>query len=139
LTGVTDDATDPSVEVIRMVTTDVISKFGAKDDPLNISVRIKKRGPAPIGGGEVLVHVPQVKSLRPISLMDVGKVKRVGGLAWSSGAVPKNLVNGLIEGAKGVLLNLLPNISIHTDHHSGKGAGPSVKAERRQGKAQSRL
>jgi len=124
LTGVTNDPTDPSVDVIRMVTTGVIRQFGG-DEPLDIDVQIKKRGPAPIGGGEVVVRVPQVKALRPISLMDAGRVKRVRGVAWTSGKVPAGLVNGLIDGAKGTLLSLLPDVHIYTDHAKGKQAGPS--------------
>lgn len=87
--------------------------------------QIKKRGAPPEGGGEVYLRVPVVKSLSPINLLDEGMIKRVRGIAYTTKISPQ-MANRLVDGARGILNNLLPDVYIYTDHFKGKDSGLSV-------------
>ena len=51
-------------------------------------MKVKKRGFAPLGGGEVLVRQMYAKKLESVSIMDEGKVKRVRGWVTSAKVEP---------------------------------------------------
>lgn len=51
-------------------------------------------------------------------------VKRIRGIA-SSVRVSPAIANRIVESAKGVLLNFLPDVYIHTDHRKGSASGKS--------------
>jgi len=108
------------------------------------SLQIKKRGAPPGGGGEVFFKCPMVQQLKPILLIDEGKVKRVRGVAsvplcsalLCSAAIQTHLTacryttrcspqhaNRMVDTARGVLNNLLPDVYIYTDHYKGKESG----------------
>jgi RNA 3'-terminal phosphate cyclase-like protein len=121
LTGITNDELDPSVDIIRTVSLNLLKKFGIEDA---IELKIKKRGAPPEGGGEVLLKVPVVKALSPIDLLDEGKIKRVRGIAYTTKISPQ-IANRVVDGARGILNNLLPDVYIYTDHFKGKDSGLS--------------
>lgn len=52
--------------------------------------QVVKRGARPLGGGEVVLRVPIMKTLPPISLTDEGMVKRIRGVAYSMKVSPQN-------------------------------------------------
>lgn len=54
----------------------------------------------------------------------MGKVKRVRGVVYTARVSPA-FANRMVESAKGVLLNFLPDVYIHTDHCKGDKAGKS--------------
>ena len=60
------------------------------------------RGAPPLGGGEVHLRLPVVRSLPPVSLVDEGMVKRVRGVAFSTRVSPQ-CSNRMVDGARGVL------------------------------------
>jgi len=122
LTGVTNHQLDPSPDMIKSSCFNVLKRFLLDDTGLELV--IKKRGCAPSGGGVVLFKCPVKKSLRPINMMDQGKIKRIRGVAWAVGVSP-SVVNRLVEEAKGHLLKFLPDIYIYTDHAKGAGGGKS--------------
>lgn len=78
----------------------------------------------PDGGGEILFKCPVRKNLRPIQNLNPGMVKRIRGTVYASKVSPA-LANRTVESAKGVLLNFLPDIYIHTDQNRGKLSGNS--------------
>jgi hypothetical protein len=45
-------------------------------------LQIKKRGAAPLGGGEVQFLCPIVKSVNTLNFVDPGKIKRIRGIAY---------------------------------------------------------
>ncbi|PIK51705.1 RNA 3'-terminal phosphate cyclase-like protein [Apostichopus japonicus] len=121
LRGVTSNQIDPSVDVIKAVSIQVLKKFGI-DEGLELTVT--KRGSPPLGGGEVIFKCPIRRNLRPLQLLKAGKVKRIRGVAFSTRVSPA-FVNRMVEGARSVLNNFLTDIYIHTDHMKGPKSGKS--------------
>lgn len=83
-----------------------------------------KRGAKPGGGGEVIFKCPTKLKLLPINLTDPGKIKRVRGVAYAMRVAPA-VCNRMVEQAKGVLLKLLPDVYIVSDHQKRDAAGNS--------------
>lgn len=54
----------------------------------------------------------------------MGKVKRIRGVAYAVRVSP-TIANRIVESAKGILLNFLPDVYIHTDHCKGERGGTS--------------
>lgn len=81
-------------------------------------------GMRPGGGGEVVFTCPVKKQLRPIQLLDAGMVKRIRGISYALRVSPA-IANRMVDTAKGVLLNFLPDVYINTDQCRGKQSGKS--------------
>ena len=43
--------------------------------------QIKKRGAAPLGGGQVIFKCPVVRHLKTLNFMQKGKIKKIRGVA----------------------------------------------------------
>lgn len=78
----------------------------------------------PLGGGEVIFKCPVRKQLRPVQLLDSGMVKRIRGTAFALRVSPA-IANRIVDKAKGVLLNFIPDVYISTDQCRGKQSGKS--------------
>lgn len=100
LRGVTSDGTDPGVDVWRTVTLPLLRKITGIED--GFELKVVARGAPPKGGGEVILKIPVLKSLPPISLVDEGMVKRIRGVAFSMRVSPQSS-NRMVDGARGVL------------------------------------
>lgn len=126
LTGITNDSIDVSVDTWRTVTLPLLRQLiGEEGTQGAFELKIVRRGSAPGGGGEILLSIPTLKGkIPPISLLDEGLVKRVRGIAYATKMAPQT-TNRLVDGARGVLNKLLPDVYIFTDHMSGKEAGES--------------
>jgi len=122
LKGVTNDANDPSVDTCLSGAIPVLKRFLVVNDGL--ALNITKRGMAPEGGGEVVFKCPVRKQLKPIQLVDQGKVKRIRGVAYAVRVSPA-ISNRIVAAAKGILLKFLPDVYIYTDHHRGQKSGKS--------------
>ncbi|CAH1366757.1 unnamed protein product [Tenebrio molitor] len=122
LHGVTNNNIDPSVDLIKTSMLSTLKKFILDDEDLNI--RITKRGMLPLGGGEVIFKCPVRKQLRPIQVLESGMVKRIRGTAFALRVSPA-MANRIVDKAKGVLLNFLPDVYINTDQCRGKQSGKS--------------
>lgn len=64
--------------------------------------QVVRRGAPPLGGGQVIVRLPVVKHLPPISLTDEGMVKRIRGVAYSARVSPQ-ASNRMVDGARTIL------------------------------------
>lgn len=126
LTGITNDAIDVGIDTWRTVTLPLLRQLiGEEGVQGGFELKVVKRGSAPNGGGEIMLKVPIVRNkLPPISLLEEGLVKRVRGLAFATRMSPQT-TNRLVDGARGVLNALLPDVYIFTDHMSGREAGLS--------------
>eukprot|EP00088_Acartia_fossae_P070963 TRINITY_DN9629_c0_g1_i2.p1 TRINITY_DN9629_c0_g1~~TRINITY_DN9629_c0_g1_i2.p1 ORF type:complete len:392 (+),score=43.47 TRINITY_DN9629_c0_g1_i2:2-1177(+) len=122
LTGVTNNQIDPSVDLIKASLLPVVKKFVLDDNDLDI--KINKRGAAPQGGGQVVLRCPVKRQLRPVQVLDQGKVKRIRGTAWAVRVSP-SVPNRVVETCKGLLLKFIPDVYIYTDHFTGAKSGKS--------------
>ena len=125
LNGITDGTSDidPSCDYLAASFIPFMIKLGigVDDDQPPPVVKVTKRGAAPLGGGSVDFYCPIVKKeLKPIELLNFGKVKRIRGTATSC-RIPPSSSARVAHAAKGVMHRLLPDVWIHTDVHSGSG------------------
>lgn len=129
-TGITDGTVhqDPSCDYWKATVLPIMAHFGIgvvldKDflSPAAPSIRVLRRGAAPAGGGMVEFYCPNVRSeLVPVHLVEVGKFKRVRGIATTTKLVSSSLAARVAYATKGVLHRLLPDVWIHTDNHTVK-------------------
>ncbi|CAL5404389.1 unnamed protein product [Camellia sinensis] len=117
--GITNDSKDPSVDTFRSTTLPILKHFGVPSEGLDL--KIECRGALPHGGGEVFLSVPTVRS---ITWIDEGMVKRLGELTFST-RVSAQFENTIIHAARGIFNRLLPDVHIFTDHKAGAQAGKS--------------
>ena len=73
------------------------------------------------GGGEVSTPNSPTQTNKQIS---PGMVKRIRGVAFSSKVSPQ-MVNRVVEAARGILNSFIPDVFVHTDHRRGAESGES--------------
>ncbi|XP_049751489.1 RNA 3'-terminal phosphate cyclase-like protein isoform X1 [Elephas maximus indicus] len=122
LRGVTNDQVDPSVDVLKATALPLLKQFGIDGESLEL--KVVRRGMPPGGGGEVFFSCPVRKALKPIQLTDPGKIKRIRGVAYSVRVSPQ-MANRIVDSARGVLNNFIPDVYIYTDHMKGPNSGKS--------------
>nr|OQO25886.1 hypothetical protein B0A51_07668 [Rachicladosporium sp. CCFEE 5018] len=110
------EAGDVSVDTVRSAILPVLKNFGIEN---GLEVRILRRSNTGRngkgGGGEVqLVFGHQVRLPKTVHLMSAGTVKRVRGVAYSTGVAGANNAR-LIEAARGVLNDFVPDTYIYSD------------------------
>jgi len=120
--GITNDSDDLTIDYLKYSSIPILKRFLGTDEGLEL--KILKRGAKPKGGGEVSFKCPTKIKLLPINLTDPGKIKRIRGIAYAMRCAPA-ICNRLVETAKGVLLKLLPDVYIITDHQKRESAGNS--------------
>lgn len=135
LKGVTSSQKDICVDTIRTAIFPVLQKFGIDREEL----RIVKRGAEPLGGGEVVLHLPhQVLQPQTLHATDTPQIAKIRGVAYSTRVSPSN-VNRVIDAARGVLKATGSETFIYSDvargDESGKspGFGVVLVAETRNG------
>lgn len=121
LKGVTNGGPDLSCDTFRTATLPLLAKFGLSDDMV---FKILKRGAMPGGGGEVLFTCPVVKGIAPVEMLDEGKVKRVRGVAYTTKVSPQFAAR-MVDAARGILNDFLPDVWIYNDHVKGEACGNS--------------
>ncbi|KAL2486941.1 putative RNA 3'-terminal phosphate cyclase-like protein [Abeliophyllum distichum] len=115
------DSKDPSVDTFKSATLAMLKRFGVP--PEGLELKIESRGVPPHGGGEIILSIPIVQdSLKAISWIDEGMVKRIRGISFST-RVSVQFENTMIHVARGILNHLLPDVYIFTDHKAGPQAG----------------
>lgn len=117
-TGITNDTVDISVDTLRGTTLPLLYHFGIQ----STSIKIHKRGAPPKGGGVVELFLEIVREITPINLVDCGLIKRVRGTAYCT-RVSSTISTRVIDAARGVLNELLPDVRIHSDHYKGTHGG----------------
>ncbi|KAI0093508.1 18S rRNA biogenesis protein [Irpex rosettiformis] len=121
LRGITSDDRDLSADLIRTVTLPHLQLFGISE---GLELRIKKRGSAPLGGGEVQFLCPIVKQVKTLNFVDPGKIKRIRGIAHAVRVSPQ-FSNRMIEAARSVLNRYIPDIYLYSDVYKGEDSGKS--------------
>lgn len=121
LSGITSSAThDLSVDLLRTVALPTLALFGVGETEL----QIKRRGAAPLGGGQVLLSITPVRALKTLQFADPGRVRKIRGIAQSTRVSPQ-FANRMVEAARGLLNRFVPDIHIYTDVYRGEDAGRS--------------
>ena len=119
--GITNSPSEPSVDFIKETSLPLMRQFGLI---ANLDIVIKSRGLPPNGGGEILFTCPLSSKLKQVQCKDPGKVKRIRGVAYACRVSPQ-IPNRMVESARGVLNNFLPDVYIYTDHRKGPQSGKS--------------
>ncbi|MBN3284694.1 RCL1 protein, partial [Polyodon spathula] len=120
LRGVTNDQKDPSVDCLKATAIPLMKKFGIDGEGLEL--KVLKRGMPPGGGGEVVFSCPVRRFIKPVQLTDPGKVKRIRGMAFSVRVSPQ-IANRIVDSARSILNQFIPDIYIYTDHMKGANSG----------------
>jgi RNA 3'-terminal phosphate cyclase-like protein len=100
-----------------------MKRFIIEED--SFELKVIKRGLKPDGGGEVIFKMNPVKKLKTIQLMEPGMVKRIRGVIYACKVSP-TFANRTVESAKGIMLNFIPDVYLHTDQNKGKLSGLSA-------------
>jgi RNA 3'-terminal phosphate cyclase-like protein len=122
LRGVTNEEKDMSPDVMRTVTLPTLKRFGIEN---SLELKLKKRGAPPRGGGEVVLTCGVCKQLKPIELIDAGKIRRVRGVAYAT-RVSAQMTVRMGDVARGVLNDFAHDVFIYNDHYKGRDAGLSA-------------
>jgi RNA 3'-terminal phosphate cyclase-like protein len=120
LSGVTNDHLDMSVDTLNLVTLPFLRNFGIN----GASIKVKRRGSPPKGGGFVEFFCPLVRETQPLFTTDNGLVKRVRGIGYCSRISP-TIITRVISSAREVFHGLLPDVHIDTNHFKGAEGGQS--------------
>ncbi|TXT15616.1 hypothetical protein VHUM_00119 [Vanrija humicola] len=122
LNGITGaEGRDMSADMVRTVTLPTLHLFGVSD---GLELQIKKRGAAPLGGGQVVFKCPAVRALKTLNFTEKGRVKKIRGIAYSTRVSPQ-FANRMVEAARGVVNRYTPDIYLYTDVYKGDEAGKS--------------
>ncbi|KAF8163492.1 RNA 3'-terminal phosphate cyclase domain-containing protein [Crassisporium funariophilum] len=121
LKGITTDEHDLSADIMRTVTLPHLQLFGISE---GLELRIKKRGAAPGGGGEVQFLCPIVKQVKTLNFVDPGKIKRIRGVAHAVRVNPQ-FSNRMIEASRSILNRYIPDIYLYSDVYKGDESGKS--------------
>merc|ERR1711907_97167 len=112
LTGITNHELDLSVDVLRTVTLPFLHHFGVDE---GLDFKIKRRGSAPNGGGEVVLKMPIMKQLKPIDLTTESRIRRIRGISFAAG-MSAQVTNRLVDSCKSLLSQFTGDVFIFTDH-----------------------
>ena len=132
VTGGTDVPWSPTIDYVRGVLVRVIEKLGLK-----LQVSLYKRGHYPRGGGMVVYEVRDPpKALKPIELVDRGRILRVAGVSHCV-KLPGHVAERQASSAKKVIKARLGEIDVDIKVESdsqgkgvlGPGSGIAVWAE----------
>ncbi|KAH3758175.1 18S rRNA biogenesis protein [Pelomyxa schiedti] len=121
LTGMTNTNEDPSVDMIRHVSIPNLMKFGI---PEGFELKILGRGAPPEGVGEVVISCPIVKTLTAINFVNMGSIRRVRGVVYSSRVSPL-MANRVVASSRAILNEYVSDVYITSDHRKGPQAGMS--------------
>jgi RNA 3'-terminal phosphate cyclase-like protein len=119
LQGITNDSVDISIDAIRTVSLPLMRRFGIDGE---LELKIVKRGYAPLAGGEVNFKCPIVKQLKPVRIVEEGRIRRIRGISHSSRVSPQ-MSNRLIESCRSVINRYIPDIYIYSDVYKGSESG----------------
>ncbi len=128
--GGTDVKWSPPIDAIRFVLIPALRRLGA-----DIEIDVIRRGHYPRGGGIVRVHIEPISKLKPILLMDQGKILRICGISHCV-KLPAHVAKRQAESAKKFLEAKGFSVEIETEYyerekdpHLGPGSGIVLWAE----------
>lgn len=87
LRGGTNTDLAPQVDFLTEIFRPNMERFGASFD-----FDLIQRGYFPKGGGQCVIEVRPVQSLRPVTMVDVGSVTRFFGWSYVAGVLPLKVI-----------------------------------------------
>ncbi|XP_021340128.1 RNA 3'-terminal phosphate cyclase-like, partial [Mizuhopecten yessoensis] len=126
LRGGTNADMAPQVDYYNYIFQPIVAQFGMK-----IDINIKRRGYFPKGGGEVEITSYPVKYLKPVTMMDVGKVVKIYGRAFVAGDLPIKVATIMEKCAKTVIREDYTDIPVNIEvvkepRHMAIGTGTGI-------------
>ena len=118
LSGNTDDHIDQGVDSFYRAFTYILGQMSGG----SMTLKVKRRGYAPLGGGLITVRQQYAKKLEAVSLVDEGKVKRVRGWVTSAKVSPQ-LTTRVVDKVREVFNDYIPDVWIDTDHYKKEQCG----------------
>jgi RNA 3'-phosphate cyclase len=85
--GGTDVTWSPSVDFLKNVTLPIIGQAG-----FHAGLELSKRGYFPAGGGEIIVNVSPIRSIKPFNLTQRGRILSVNGMSHAHNALEEGMV-----------------------------------------------
>ena len=110
LRGVTNGRPDATVDLLRTCAVPVARAFGVD----GMVVKIVKRGAPPNGQGEVVFESPVVRSLRPVRMVEPGKVRKIRGIAYGTRVGVRQCHRMRITAEE--LFGAVTDTSVYVDH-----------------------
>lgn len=131
LKGGTNAEMAPQIDYMLMIFQPIAQKFGCKFD-----ARIIRRGYYPKGGGEVVTITVPIHQLKPVEMLDPGRVTKITGRAFVAGVLPIKMAHYMMTTATGALRRVYKNVEVkietvkEPEHKAfGNGSGIIVMAE----------
>lgn len=131
LRGGTNAEMAPQIDYTLSVFQPALQKFGAAVD-----IRVLRRGYFPKGGGQIEVHVEPVTALKPVELVEPGRVVKVTGRSFVAGMLPPKLAHVMADTAAGIIQKQLPSVDVSIERVKeneadvmGTGSGIIVMAK----------
>lgn len=121
-TGITNDNLDLSADTLSRVTMPLLTKLFGLD---GLELKVKARGAPPLGGGRLVLSCPIVRELRSVDFCEEGFVKRIRGVAYCTKVSPQT-ANRVVDSARGLLNEFIPDVYIYTDSYKGNESGKSA-------------
>ncbi|RNA21169.1 RNA 3 -terminal phosphate cyclase [Brachionus plicatilis] len=133
LRGGTNADHSPQIDYFENIFKPIAFRMG-----IDFDLEVLRRGFYPQGGGEVYVKTKPVIKLKPIELVEFGKVNKINGRAFVAGSLPIKIAERMSETAtnlfKSVYPDILANIEVVKERKSiGNGCGIFITAETTSG------
>lgn len=106
LKGGTNAIMAPQVDYFMYIFKPIIKKFG-----IECNLELKKRGFYPIGKGEAVLTCEPVKTLKPIEILDQGKLSEIKIISFVSGVLQKSDADLAANTALSILKAKYPNVN----------------------------
>jgi RNA 3'-terminal phosphate cyclase (ATP) len=131
LVGGTDVKWSPTIDYLRYVVLPNLAMLGYSSD-----IAVERRGHYPRGGGRVSMRIRNVRSLKPITLIERGEIGRIRGISHCV-RLPAHVAERQASVAKSALLHYGykdVEVAVETypagrDQHIGAGSGIALYAE----------
>ncbi|XP_043193170.1 RNA 3'-terminal phosphate cyclase-like isoform X3 [Amphibalanus amphitrite] len=121
LRGGTNAAFAPQIDYTLNVFRPLLERFGG-----NLQCDVRRRGYFPRGGGLVEASVSPVTQLRPLELLDQGRLVGVTGAAFVAGKLPLRVADSVAAAARRRLQAALPSVPVRVEAvRDPEGAGPA--------------
>lgn len=111
----------PTIQFIKHITFPILSKLGI---PLP-EIEIIREGFYPKGNGLVKIKFFPVKKLKPIQLIERGKIKSIAGVSIA-GSLPLSVAERQANTARKILLDYVDNVDIHSYAADTLSPGTSI-------------